>query len=177
MGSRKNPSAPGEDEDVQLGERPEACDYLERIARTVLDDARVWRGVAETPEGERGAKVLGTPLGHPVFLQHQLARVRAHQQVLLDRIPAILDVQSACSPLSHCAATRATYFIPGVPPEWAVNFSRSHDAALWDCSCRVSCARDPRGLRCSFHWPSAGWDYAAQNAPEYPPVGPVGKIH
>ena len=91
----------------RAGERPEACDHLERIARTVLEDARVWRGGADIPEVERGIKVLGTPLGHPLFVQHQLARVRAHQQVLLDRIPAIPDVQSAWAlpfPLRGCTS-------------------------------------------------------------------------
>ena len=108
------------------GEKPEACGHLERIARTVLEDARVWRGGAEIPEVERCIKVLGTPLGHPAFVQHQLARVRALQQVLLDRILAIQDVQSAWALLSYCAVARATYFI-----------SRSHDSALWECMCRV----------------------------------------
>ena len=36
----------------RAGERPEACDHLERIAKTMLDDARVWRGGAEIPEVE-----------------------------------------------------------------------------------------------------------------------------
>ena len=121
----------------RAGERPEACDHLERIARTVSEEARVWRGAADIPEVERGIKVLGTPLGHPVFVQHQLARVRAHQQVLLDRIPAIPDVQSAWALLSHCAAARTTYFIRVVPPECVSNFARSHDTALWECLCRM----------------------------------------
>ena len=155
----------------RAGERPEACDHLERIARTVSEEARVWRGGADIPEVERGIKVLGTPLGHPVFVQHQLARVRAHQQVLLDRIPAIPDVQSAWALLSHCAAARATYFIRVVPPECASSF-----ASLTTQHCGSVCAgcwvfhqiraKVPRALHRNFLWHLVGWDCAAQNAPE-----------
>ena len=164
----------------RAGERPEACDHLERIARTMSEEARVWRRGADIPEVERGIKVLGTPLGHPVFVQHQLARVRAHQQVLLDRIPAIPDVQSAWALLSHCAAARATCFIR-VPPECASSFARSHDTALWECLCRVldvppdSCEGSARAVS-QLPLAFGGLDCAAQNAPELLLSGLAGRI-
>ena len=96
------------------GERPEACDHLERIARTVSEEARVWRGGADIPEVERGIKVLGTPLEHPVFVQHQLARVRAHQQVLLEPHPC----NSGCAISLDAPVPIARPPEPRISSEW-----------------------------------------------------------
>ena len=69
----------------RAGVRPEACDFLERRAHLAVERARVWRGGLETEARERGMKVLGTPVGHPEFVEHQLQAVRQHQHTLLDR--------------------------------------------------------------------------------------------
>ena len=143
------------------GERPEACDHLERIARTVSEEVRVWRGGADIPEVERGIKVLGTPLGHPVFVQHQLARVRAHQQVLLDRIPQF----RMCNQLGRsCLIARLPE--PRISSEWC---PPSVPPALPDLTtqhCGSVCAgcwvfhqiraKVPRALHRSFLWHLVG---------------------
>ena len=53
------------------GDRPEACDTLERIARASDPDARVWKGPGLLTS-EQGVRVLGTPLGHTDFVSAQL---------------------------------------------------------------------------------------------------------
>ena len=76
----------------RVGLRPEACNVLERIARTVDPTAVVWRG-SDLPPIEQGLEILGTPLGHPDFVESHLQSVARKQQVLLDRIPMVSDVQ------------------------------------------------------------------------------------
>ena len=73
------------------GTIPAACDVLEHNAQSLDPDAQVWRG-PHLPESEQGMKVLGSPLGHPSFIQQFL------------RKKALPDVQSAWSLLLHCAS-------------------------------------------------------------------------
>ena len=68
------------------GERPEACDILERIAQAEDPRARVWKG-SNIPTAEQGVRVLGTPLGHVDYVQTQLTQKLAEHDVLLQRIP------------------------------------------------------------------------------------------
>ena len=49
------------------GERPQACDLLERLS----PENRVWRG-SELPASEQGIRILGTPLGRPEHVDAQL---------------------------------------------------------------------------------------------------------
>ena len=49
------------------GERPQACDLLERLS----PENRVWRG-SELPASEQGIRILGTPLGRPEYVDAQL---------------------------------------------------------------------------------------------------------
>ena len=92
------------------GERPEACDALERIAQAVDPSARVWKG-ADIPTREQGVRVLGTPLGHVDFVEAQLTKKLVEHNVFLQRIPLLADVQSAWSLLLHCAGGRANYLL------------------------------------------------------------------
>ena len=78
------------------GTRPVGCDLLERIAQQSDPEARVWRG-SELPMHQQGVTILGTPLGHPDFVSAQLQRKIQNHRILLERIPAVTDVQSAWS--------------------------------------------------------------------------------
>ena len=57
---------------------------------------------------------------------------RTDQDVLLERIPAVPDMQAAWLLLSHCASARANFVLRTVRPELAREFCVSHDAAMWE---------------------------------------------
>ena len=84
------------------GIRPVACDVLEQIARRENPRAVVWKG-SDLPVESQGIKVLGTPLGHPEFVASHLEHIAEEHRVLLERMPAVQDVQSAWLILLHCA--------------------------------------------------------------------------
>ena len=109
------------------GTRPQACNALERVARTVN----------QLPAHEQGIKVFGTPMGHPAFVAAHLERTTAEHQVLLDRIPHVPDVQSAWLLLLHCASARAHYLLRVVRPEQVQEFAGNHDTRLWACLCVI----------------------------------------
>ena len=69
----------------QGGIHPEACDLLERIAQQADPDAHVWKG-AGLPEVDQGLRVLGTPFGHPAYVEAQLETLAVEHQDFLDRI-------------------------------------------------------------------------------------------
>ena len=95
------------------GVRPAACNVLERMAQVADPEARVWRGSGETdlPPAQQGITVLGTPLGHPSFVQGHLEKKAAEQRTLMERIPLVRDLQSAWLLLLHCATARANYLL------------------------------------------------------------------
>ena len=66
----------------------------------------VWVGNQNLPTTEEGLMVLGTPLGTPQYQQHQLQQLRAQHDQLLDRIPALGDLQASWLLLLFCAAER-----------------------------------------------------------------------
>ena len=53
---------------------------------------------------EQGLEILGTPLGHPDFVESHLQSA-CKQLVLLDRIPMVSDVQPAWLLLLHCISS------------------------------------------------------------------------
>ena len=114
------------------GDRPPACDLLERIAQASDPEARVWK-ISGVPLEEQGVRILGTPLGHPHYVQAFLRRVTAEHEVLLSRIPLVEDVQSARALLLHGAGGRANYMLRAVRPEMVHGFAEGHNAGLWTC--------------------------------------------
>ena len=54
---------------------------------SVAENAIVW-------ESAQGVKILGTPIGHEVFVKAQLMARRTDHDVLLERIPADPDLQA-----------------------------------------------------------------------------------
>ena len=97
------------------GTRPAGCDLLERIAQQSDPEARVWRG-SELPLHQQRVTILGTPLGHPDFISAQLQQKIQDHKILLERIPAVTDVQSAWSLLLHCP---------------------QHGQGIWQCCCEI----------------------------------------
>ena len=103
------------------------CDILVQMERESDPCAQVWRG-SDRPEDQLGLKVLGTPLGHPAYVQEQLEIIAAeHQQ--------FLDLQCAWALLLHCGSARANYYLRVVRPECTVQFAALHDEGLWRCLC------------------------------------------
>ena len=74
---------------------PSGTEALTAAARVEDEDAIVWRGDPELPEVEQGIRLLGTPLGHPIFVEDQLARLTTSHRVLLERIHIVSDLQVA----------------------------------------------------------------------------------
>ena len=118
------------------GDRPEACDALERITSASDPDARVWKGPGLLTS-EHGVRVLGTPLGHIDFVAAQLTEKLAEHEALLARIPLVKDLQSAWALLLHCAGGRANYLLRVVRPELVREFAEGHNTGLFNCLCRI----------------------------------------
>ena len=53
----------------RAGVMPSGTGALTAVARVEDEDAIVWRGDPELLEVEQGIRLLGTPLGHPVFVE------------------------------------------------------------------------------------------------------------
>ena len=81
--------------------------------------------------------MLGTPLGSDAFVRAQLHATGESHQLLLRRIPAIQDLQSAWLFLLFCASTRATYHLRVCLPEHSVQFANQHDVGVWQCFCSL----------------------------------------
>ena len=59
------------------------------------------------------------------------------QRVLLERIPQVLDTQSAWPLLSFSAAARANFFLRKLTQTSQTSSAASHDDGVWQCLCRV----------------------------------------
>ena len=83
--------------------------------------------------------VLGTPQGHPSFVQGHLEKKVAEQRTLLERIPTVRDLQSAWLLLLHCATARANCILRVVEPQAVAEYARLHDNGTWNCLCHTFC--------------------------------------
>ena len=101
----------------------------------LIDDRgnQAWRGDASLPTTEQGVTVLGTPIGHPHFVQNKLHQLSIKHSSLLKAIPEVPDLQSAWLLLSYCAATRANYYLRAIPPSEVMEFAQNHDQSMWEC--------------------------------------------
>ena len=78
---------------------------------------------------QRGVVVLGSPVGHPAFVQAWAEdRLRAEQE-LLDQLPKLPDLQRAWLLLLLCASPRANHAIRTMPPSACATYARGHDDA------------------------------------------------
>ena len=111
----------------KAGVLPSGVEELQQLASSVDEEAVVWRGNPLLQSSRQGIKILGTPIGHEDFVRAQLTARRTDHDVLLDRIPAIPDLQAAWLLLSYCASVRANFELR------TGEFRVSHDAAIWKC--------------------------------------------
>ena len=109
----------------------EGCDLLERIAQQSDPEAREWPG-SELPMDQQGVTILGTPLGHPDFVSAQLQRKTQDHRILLERILAVTDVQSAWSLL---LPRPANYILRVVRPDLVRAQPRHLAVLLRDSRC------------------------------------------
>ena len=105
---------------AHVGVRPASCDVLEQIVRNEDPRAVVWRG-SGMDFREQGIKILGIP-GIMTSSQPFMERKSAEHATLLERIPAVPDVQSAWLLLLHCAQARANFLLRGVQPSLSAPF-------------------------------------------------------
>ena len=92
---------------------------FQQLASSVDEEAVVWRGNPQLQTSRQGIQILGTPIGHEDFVKTQLMARRTDHDVLLDRIPAIPDLQAAWLLLSYGASARANFVLRIVRPELA----------------------------------------------------------
>ena len=118
-----------------------------------LGKTRVWNAAGEPPPGveqlgeeawvgegpteRQGMVVLGTPVGHPDFVQHWLQLKQEEHRTLVDRIPSVQDPQCAWLLLLLCAGPRAVHVLRNLPPSQSQHFARAHDAAMLECLARI----------------------------------------
>ena len=93
-----------------------ACAWLQAAAMLVTPDAIVWRGDRSLPDEEQGIIILGTPVGKPEYILHKLTQKSGVHAQLLERIPAVEDLQAAWLLLLFCAAAKSNFLLRTVSP-------------------------------------------------------------
>ena len=111
----------------RAGVPPTGLEAMTAAARTADPTAIVWRGDPSLPSSQQGMKILGTPSGHPDYVQSQLRSVTESHQILFERIPCDCDLQAAWLLSLYCAGTRANYLL--VLPSATAEYAVEHDGA------------------------------------------------
>ena len=89
--------------------------------RLVESDAVVWKSDPELPLSQNGSRVLGAPIGQPLYIVDQLASKSVEHELLFQRIPALL----------FCGATRANFWLRMIQPDLSLLFAERHDDRVW----------------------------------------------
>ena len=76
--------------------------------------------------------VLGTPVGHPDFVQAWTDKRLCEERRLLEELPHLPDLQCAWLLLLFCASPRANHALRTLPPSEAAPYARGHDQAVWE---------------------------------------------
>ena len=76
------------------GSEPAGVAELTLAARSVEPDAVVWKSDAELPLSQNGLRVLGAPIGHPLYIVDKLVSKFVEHELLFQRIPAVEDPSS-----------------------------------------------------------------------------------
>ena len=93
----------------------------------------VWVGDWSLPQEQQGLVVLGAPIGNEAYVQRQLRLKRDEHDRLLQRIPAVEDLQAAWLLLRHCACPRANYVLRALPPASTAEYASARDEAVAYC--------------------------------------------
>ena len=121
----------------------------------MLQNLRSARRAAPGPSGmtsEHFVTILGTPLGHPDFVEASLQAKSREHDTLFDRLVAVPDLQCAWLLLLFCVSTRANYMLRVVHPELSHGFAARHDSRVWSTLTRLlgvegsECARQRASL-------------------------------
>ena len=96
-------------------------------------DPPCWTGSWALPPQEQGLVVLGAPIGSREYVARILQEKRGQQDLLLARLPAVQDLQSAWLLLLLCAAPRCNYLLRTVPRSATASYAASHDEAILRC--------------------------------------------
>ena len=75
-------------------------------------------------------KLVGTPLGTPEFQATHLQATTDQHSTLLQRIPAIQDLQAEWLLLLYCASPRCKYLLRMLRPEITQPFAQAHYTAI-----------------------------------------------
>ena len=125
----------------------------------VTPDATVWRGDRSLPDEEQGIIIQFTPVGKPEYIFHKLTQKSGVHAHLLERIPAVEDLQAAWLLLLFCAAAKSNFLLRTVSPLLTHRYAASHDAQLWRCFSsilRVTDATTPGVAKVIASLPSKG---------------------
>ena len=98
-------------------------------------DAVVWRVTRLCQRSD--LLILETPVGHDDFVKEQLRSRREKHDVLLQRIPAVPNLQAAWLLLTFCVAARANFTLRAVRPALVEEFAASHNYAIWTCLVKI----------------------------------------
>ena len=110
---------------------------LQQMASKEDPDAVVWRGHTSLPTPSN-LLILGTPPWATVIsLESISAAAEQKHDVLLQRIPAVRDLQAAWLFLTSCAAARANFTLRTVRPALVEEFAASHNHAIWTCLVKI----------------------------------------
>ena len=75
--------------------------------------------------------MLGTPVGHPDFVQTWATQRLEEEELLLRQLPKLPDLQCSWLLLLLCASPRANHALRTVPPQEILAYARAHDQAVW----------------------------------------------
>lgn len=93
----------------------------------------VWLGNPTLLHTQQGLQVLGLPLGHPEYIQEELAKLSRKHKLFFDQLPALPDLQASWLLLLYCAAPRVYYALRGLRPDLTRTFAATHDTAVRTC--------------------------------------------
>ena len=93
-------------------------------------EASCWVGAGGRPVEEQGLTVLGVPVGSAAFVRSQLLQSRARHDRLLERLPALGDLQASWLLLLFCCSPRCNYLLRMLAPATTAEYAQDHDSAV-----------------------------------------------